>query len=267
MNGPGTRVASKVIVFVIFGALLIIWLLNTPPGLLGKADAIGYAVCHRIENRSFSLGGRQMPLCIRCSGMYLGMLLGLGYLSIVNPRRGGLPSRGNLAVLGLLFLAFAVDGLNSLLHLIPGLPSFYPPSHLFRLLTGTGMGLVLAVMLFLALNQTAWQEWNPLPVLGGRWTTAGWTFLALGLMGLIWTQNPLILYPAALVSAAGVWFSLSLVYMVFWLILTRQDNRFNSPKQIVIPFVIGLTVALLQILIFDWIRYTLTGTWGGFFFE
>ena len=28
----------------------------------------------------------------------------------------------------------------------------------------------------------------------------------------------------------------------------------------------GLTVALLQILVFDWIRYTLTGTWGGFVF-
>lgn len=266
MNQAGLKTASKGVIFLLFGALLVVWLLNTPPGLLGKADSIGYAVCHRIEARSFSLGDRQMPLCIRCSGMYLGALLGLGYLMVVNPRRGGLPSVGNLILLGALFLAFAVDGLNSLLHLVPGLPSLYEPSHALRLLTGTGMGLVLAVMVFLAVNQTVWQEWNQLPVLGGRWTTLGWIPLALGLAGLVWTQSPVILYPAALISAAGVWFLLGLVYMVFWLILTRQDNRFTSFRQMVFPFLIGLTVALLQILVFDWLRFTLTGTWGGFVF-
>ena len=28
--------------------LVVIWLINTPPGLLGKTDAIAYAICHRI---------------------------------------------------------------------------------------------------------------------------------------------------------------------------------------------------------------------------
>ena len=57
------------------GLVLLGWLLNTPPGLLGKADAIGYAVCHRIDLRSFHLGERALPLCARCSGMYLGAML------------------------------------------------------------------------------------------------------------------------------------------------------------------------------------------------
>jgi hypothetical protein len=88
----------------------------------------------------------------------------------------------------------------------------------------------------------------------------------LGLALLVWTQSPIILYPAALISAAGVWFLLGLVYMVFWLILTRQDNSFTSPRQMAFPLLIGLTVGLLQILVLDWIRFTLTGTWGGFIF-
>ena len=53
------------------------WIYIAPPGILGKADAIGYAVCHRIDERSFHVDGRQLPLCARCSGMYLGALLGL----------------------------------------------------------------------------------------------------------------------------------------------------------------------------------------------
>jgi hypothetical protein len=41
---------------------LIGWWYYTPPGLLGKADAAGYAVCHRIASRSFLIGDRQTPL-------------------------------------------------------------------------------------------------------------------------------------------------------------------------------------------------------------
>ena len=40
---------TKSIIFIALGILLFAWLLNTPPGLLGKADAVGYAVCHRID--------------------------------------------------------------------------------------------------------------------------------------------------------------------------------------------------------------------------
>ena len=35
---------------LLLGILLVVWLILTPPGLLGKADAIGYAVCHRIAD-------------------------------------------------------------------------------------------------------------------------------------------------------------------------------------------------------------------------
>ena len=35
------------------------WFSFTPPGLLGKADAVGYAICHRIDERSFQLGDRK----------------------------------------------------------------------------------------------------------------------------------------------------------------------------------------------------------------
>jgi hypothetical protein len=72
--------------------LLFVWLALTPPGLLGKADAIGYAVCHRIAERSFLLGERAVPLCSRCSGMYLGALAGILF-HLRFGRRGGLPPR------------------------------------------------------------------------------------------------------------------------------------------------------------------------------
>lgn len=34
-------------------------------------------VCHQLPDRSFFLAGRQLPVCARCTGLYLGVAAGL----------------------------------------------------------------------------------------------------------------------------------------------------------------------------------------------
>jgi len=162
---PTQQRAWRVMVFSAAGLLLLGWLLNTPAGLLGKADAVGYAVCHRIDARSFHLGGRPIPLCARCTGMYLGAVLGLLYQFASGRKRSELPPLRVLAILGALAVAFFVDGLNSYLHFFPKVPTLYEPHNTLRLLTGTGMGLVIAAALFPAFNQTVWKDPSPQPAL------------------------------------------------------------------------------------------------------
>jgi len=149
--------------------LLIVWLQSTPAGLLGKVDAVGYAVCHRIDLRSFHLGDRQVPLCARCTGQYLGAVLSLAYLFILRPRRTGRPSWVVIGILIAWALAFAVDGFNSYLHLLPGFGRFYlyEPNNTLRLVTGTGLGLGIGTMLYPAFNETIWRRRDPRPVLTG----------------------------------------------------------------------------------------------------
>src|SRR5512140_1062458 len=101
--------SSKIIPWLVAASVLFVWLVDTPAGLLGKADAIGYAVCHRIDLRSFHLGDRQLPLCARCTGMYLGAMLGL-FLQRLSGRRGGNPPKAVWFVMALLVLAFGIDG-------------------------------------------------------------------------------------------------------------------------------------------------------------
>ena len=67
--------------------LLSIWMFFAPEGILGKADAIGYAVCHRIGHRSFHIGETQFSVCARCAGQYLGAVLGMLFLGIFRRRR------------------------------------------------------------------------------------------------------------------------------------------------------------------------------------
>lgn len=244
--------------------ILLAWLLNTPPGLLGKADAIGYAVCHRIDLRSFHLGDRQLPLCARCSGMYLGAMIGLLWQAFTSPRWMGSPPKRVIIVLGIFLFAFAVDGINSFVSLFPGAPQLYPPSNSMRLLTGTGMGLVIAAALFPAFNASVWQQSDIRPAIGGLRRLGVIIILAILLDLFILTENPLLLYPLAIISAAGVLVLLTLVYTMLWLVVLKRENRYNGFEELIIPLIGGFGLALIQIGILDWLRYLLTGTWDGF---
>ena len=251
---------------VLIPVILIIfaWLLNTPAGLMGKADAIGYAVCHRIDLRSFHIGVRQMPLCARCSGMYLGAMLGLVFQAIISSRRMGSPPRKVIIVLGIFLLTFAIDGINSFISLFPDAPQLYTPNNFLRLITGTGMGLVIGAALFPAFNASVWQRADPRPAIQGLRELGILVFLGVILDLLILTENPLLLYPLAIISAAGVLVLLTLVYTMLWLVVLKRENRYNSFHELFVPLIGGFGLALIQIVLLDWFRYFLTGSWDGF---
>ncbi|HEX7540754.1 MAG TPA: DUF2085 domain-containing protein [Anaerolineales bacterium] len=264
--------ASKYLVIAAALLVFIGWFLNTPPGLFGKADAIGYAVCHRIGERSFHIGSYQLPLCARCSGMYLGAVTGLVFQSIIGWKRVKIPHWSIIALLVVFVAAFGIDGSNSYLYLLkqvspgilPNIPNIYVPNNTLRLLTGSGMGLGMAVMLFPAFNQTVWADGEDKPAIPG-WKAFG---LLLGIQVifdlLVLTESPIVLYPLAIISVLGVWLLLTMVYSLVWVMVMGQDNHFTKLRQLWLPLLAGLTIAMIQTAAIDALRFWLTGTWGAF---
>jgi uncharacterized membrane protein len=265
--------ASKYLVVVAAALVLTGWLVNTPPGLLGKLDAIAYAVCHRIAARSFHIGNVPLPLCARCTGMYLGAITGLVFQSIRGGKRSKAPGWGIIAVLGVFVVAFGIDGLNSYLYLLkqirpgilPQIPNIYIPNNTLRLLTGSGMGLGIAAMLFPAFNQSIWTDYDDT-----RASLPGWKGFGL-LLGiqviidlLVLTQSPFILYPVALISVMGVLILLTMVYTIVWVMITGQENKYAKMRQLWLPLLAGFTITMIQTFGIDMLRFWLTGTWGGF---
>ena len=265
--------ASKYLVVAAALLVFIGWFLNTPPGLFGKADAIGYAVCHRISERSFHIGDYQLPLCARCSGMYLGAVAGLVFQSILGWKRGKTPHWSIIAVLVAFVVAFGVDGANSYLYLLkqvqqgilPQIPNIYTPNNTLRLLTGSGMGLGITATLFPAFNQSIWTDYDD-----KRSALPGWKAFGL-LLGiqvvldlLVLTESPVVLYPVAIISVLGVWLLLTMVYTIVWVMIMGQDNKFTKLRQLWLPLLAGFTITLIQTAGIDLLRFWLTGTWGAF---
>jgi len=81
---------------------------------------------------------------------------------------------------------------------------------------------------------------------------------------MVLSENPLLLYPLALISAAGVLILLTLVYSMVWMLLLKKENLYNTLSQMVMFLVAGFGTAILQIALMDIARFLLTGTWDGF---
>lgn len=259
--------------FVPIAAILAVgaWMYVSPEGALGKLDAIGYAVCHRIDSRSFQIEGRQLPLCARCTGEFLAAGLALAFQLAISSRRDRLPSRGILGVLVLFFIAFGVDGGNSYLYLfkqtsgsaLASIPNLYIPNNTLRLFTGSGVGVALAAILYPVVNQTIWREADERPALD--WKKFGALTASIALIDLlVLTESPIVLYPVAFLSSLSTLALLAIVFSILWMIMVRTENSYAHPRELALPLLAGLTLALLLILGIDLFRLQVTGTWSGF---
>jgi uncharacterized membrane protein len=255
-------------------AVLVGWLWVTPPGILGKADAVGYAVCHRIGERSFHIGGDggvQMPLCARCNGTFAAAAIGLIFQAFASRKQNAFPDWKLFTLLGIFVVAWGFDGANSYLYLIkqtyPGrlaeIPNVYIPNNVLRLLTGSGMGLAMSIALYPALSQTLWLEADPRPAMD--WRRLGILIAIVLLLDVaILTEHPIIMYPVAFLSVGGVLALLTCVYGMLWIMIMRQENTFERLQQLGIPALAGLTLTLIMVMVIDLLRFRLTGTWGGY---
>ena len=232
---------------------------------LDAVDYAGYTVCHRLTAHSFVFAGRQMPLCARCTGIYLGIALVYSVLLLAGRGRWSeLPSLPMLLIFGLFVALMGVDGLNSYSHFFPDAPHLYEPRNWLRLTTGMGVGLAMGSVAFPALAQTLWaQQIRRAPVENGR-ELLGLVVLAIVVILLVVSNQPAILYVLSLVSAAAVIAILTTLNTIMVLLVLRRDAQAHQWKQVLLPLLVGFVLAVLQVSVVSIIRYTLTGTMEGF---
>ena len=126
------------------------------------------------------------------------------------------------------------------------------------------MGLGIGALLAPVFNQVIWAEYSERHSLGS-WREIAGLIAAAGLLDLaILSQNPLIIYPLAVLSGLSVLAILSVVYTIIWVLFSKQENRYHRIIDLWVPMTAGFLTALLQISLMDAGRLILTGTWGGF---
>jgi uncharacterized membrane protein len=247
-------------VAVALAAILILLSIAAPPhAVLGKADAVGYAICHRIPERSFILAGRTLPLCARCTGTFLGAVLGLVAMLLLRRHRASrLPPVPVLGALVVFTGLWGFDGLNSYMTLIPGAPHLYEPRNWLRLTTGLLNGLTLVSFTFPIFNFTLWREPTSERVIKNLWELLSILPLVALLVVVIQAEIGFLLYPLAITSSLGVIVMLVLINSMIATIVLGQEGYARSWFQALVPLTVGTGLAILQMTAMILLRSYLT---------
>ena len=226
---------------LVTGALIVAVLgIVQPAGVLEGCDVVGYAVCHQIPERSFHLPGRPLPLCARCTGTFLGAMLGFGVIfARGRSRAGNVPPFPVLALFALFFVLWGADGLNSYLTLFEGLPHLYAPHNTLRLATGLLLGLTLSNLAYPVAGMTFWREPTPersVENLG----ELGLLLLLAGLLALaVLSGFAPLLYVLSVFSTLGVLLLLLLVNTLIALVVMRRENQADRWRDLWAPALLG----------------------------
>jgi uncharacterized membrane protein len=233
-----------------FGALAALGLIAMllPREWLRAFDWVGYAVCHRIPERSFFVAAQQLPVCARDTGMFIGTLTGAAWLAAALRQRAALyPARPWIFLFAAFFLAWALDGFNSYLLLLRGEPLLYMPQNWLRLTTGAFMGVTLAPFAAAIYNQGFWRDAVMEPTVSNGRAMAGLIVCALVVIGAALWAPPALLGPLSAFSAAGVLLLLTLVNAMSAAMLRRRHGTFQHLRELVPYVIVGVLLSIAEI--------------------
>ncbi len=248
-------------------ALLAIAIITAivPKQALQALNLVGYAVCHRIPDRSFFIANTQLPLCARDTGMFSAALIGmLSYVVLSRERFSQFPRWPYTLVLIAFFLAWGFDGFNSYMLLLRGQVFIYMPQNWLRLVTGAFMGVTLSAFVVALFNSAVWKP----DLVSDKSSVRSWrdilrlAAIAVSVIIIVLWQPDFLYGPIAFISTLGVVTLLVVVNGLLVLLLMRREAKIEQWRQLILPFIAGIFFTFTEIMLIDIARAALTRQFG-----
>jgi uncharacterized membrane protein len=118
-------------------------IITSMPFPINLVYTAGDRLCHQQAERSLFLNGNEMPFCTRCTALWFGIVLGLGFMvlySFVLTEK----------FLWLIFIGFTPIGIDGVGQLF----GFWESTNSIRFLTGVLAGIVTGIMIALLIDES-----------------------------------------------------------------------------------------------------------------
>ena len=237
---------------------IVFYALAMPGDLKFKLDAMGFGVCHQIHTHSFFIGEHQLPLCARCTGIYLGAIVGLALLSRLRSHSVRLPAGAMIPVLALFFVSMVADGLNSTAQAVGG-SGLWDTTNITRIVTGALSGLSVAFFFFPVFNLSLWQRdaRNRESVLDHPFQLLGYLLVTGVLVALVIDGGSWLYWPIALLSTAGAVALLTMANTILVLMVARREGAARTLSQVVTPVLVAFALTLVMLTLLALFRTSL----------
>jgi uncharacterized membrane protein len=230
----------------IAGALLLGLLAWPGMPLEWKMFAVVHGVC--AQAHTVDMAGMRLPLCARNTGIYSGFLVTVLYLlALGRARAAKLPPWPILITLLAFIAIMAIDGFNSLL-VDMFMPHLYTPHNELRTLTGIGMGVAMAVLIFLMFNLSLRQNPATDQRIIGRWLELGAALLLnLLVLAAMYGNVALMFWPIAFSAWLGITGILYAINVLLTALFMGYEGKITRMIQLAKPATWALIFTLIEL--------------------
>ncbi len=117
-------------------------LINKIPWPWDAIYSSGDRLCHQQASRSFFINGNQMPFCSRCTAIWFGFAIGLGFMVFYKIKL----NEKFLILLIIGIVPIGIDGIGQLF-------GFWESTNIIRLITGLLVGIVCGIAIALIIDE------------------------------------------------------------------------------------------------------------------
>jgi len=108
----------------------------------GSIYGIGDGLCHQKAERSFFINGNQMPFCARCTAIWLGLAIGLGFMIFYKIEL----DNKFLVLVFIGLIPIGIDGIGQLFKL-------WESNNIIRVVTGLLIGIICGIAIGIIIDE------------------------------------------------------------------------------------------------------------------
>jgi len=205
---------------------------------------LGFGLCHQMVERSFVYGGVQFPVCARCSGIYVGIIVVLALLFWLyrGAQRTGIPGISFFVGAAVAVGAMGFDGLASYL-------GFYQTTNFVRVTTGIMFGAGMAPVIYSLLVESLAKQRSPKRILSAPREVVFWVLSVPAGLLFVYGGSALLGFLAAGLHGLLIIVTFWLVALVLVGLIPRYAHRIETWRDLVEPLLWALPIGCAIIVL------------------
>jgi len=200
---------------------------------------VGSGACHQNPQLSFFDGSLYLPVCSRCTGIYIGFIFSIIAILILERKvKISLPSFK--LIIALIIFAFFM-GLDSILTSL----KIIEPNNYIRLITGYLVGWFIAILLLPLKNSVIWKAGTEKQYLDNKLRFILWIVCGIGIILLFYFTFKEIFFVWFFLSSAGQILLLSYMLLILIFALSRKlKNTITTLRRYSLFLAAGIFISM-----------------------